>query len=71
MPVDATAAAWFSVMRTYAAVISMPGQVVLDASAMRRVEPFGATVLALAVAQREHNGLPCGSWIPPGNDEVF
>jgi hypothetical protein len=69
MPVSATAAAWFSVMRAHGAVVSTPGEVVLDARAMRRVEPFGATVLALAVAQREYSGLPGVSWIPPEDEE--
>ena len=57
MPVNATTASWFSVMRAYNAITSTPGEVVLDASGMRRVEPFGATVLALALARREHDGF--------------
>jgi hypothetical protein len=68
LPVKATAADWFGVMRAHNEIAAMPGEVVLDASKTLRVEPFGATVFGLALARREHDGLPSVSWVPPEDE---
>lgn len=69
VPAIATAQQWFELVQIHNRLMQTPGEVVLDASATTRVGPLGATVLAVAIARREHAGLPRVAWVSPSNDD--
>lgn len=65
----ATADQWWELVGIHNRLMQTQGNVVLDASQTARVQPLGAAILAVAIARREHAGLPKVAWVPPSNDE--